>query len=683
MEGTATTTPVVTRDVDLDRIWAERVAHDWTVPGPPLNFDTLRREEEASERRRALARQRELDEARADRERGPRAAGRRGLRRRTRPGKGFTSQAPEVEAFGEIMGRRRQADALLVAAALDLVEAHLRQLLTDQGYADPGAMATDEDRDTLRATAKSLAAREIALRSGMRTQESRDLVAVATAPADLQEPAMEAMLQGLASWELVRSFWRATSDLLLEEAVRISRVLFGDDPETVAVERLDPDGRLSREPWISAEFGRALDREVVRSRAADELDEAERRRRARQSRGVSVVAHRDGSATLEIRSDLIAVDGACQRLDRGARLVRRAGDERSLSQLRADIATSLLNHGRLPVVEGVPADVALTTDPETGGVTLPTDEQGRVVDLPDTTVADLAGLADIVNGMPAVTVGVVAPLGGLVGTSHVSSAPSTSNDVATTVGPTSAFVSPGHARELALRPGTTMFRLLTDPADGRLVERTIGSYRPDADMRRQLRWADLRCRYPGSQVPADLCELDHVDPWLPGGAGGPTGETNLATLSVRQHQAKTANDFAVTINERRDMTFTTALGQSVTTRVFDYRGLEGGARAAPDERERPDERDLRPGDPPTYRELLNLALSQSLTSRAPHRCAAEAEDDPDHELYCDDAHRRWWTVPHAEHVHPVRRSPRYGGSHEEPPRTGGWTGPDRPDRPPF
>ncbi|RIK12752.1 MAG: hypothetical protein DCC50_13035 [Acidobacteria bacterium] len=40
------------------------------------------------------------------------------------------------------------------------------------------------------------------------------------------------------------------------------------------------------------------------------------------------------------------------------------------------------------------------------------------------------------------------------------------------LGPHPLFVTDGHARELALMPGTTLHRLVVDPRDGRLVERT-------------------------------------------------------------------------------------------------------------------------------------------------------------------------------------------------------------------
>jgi hypothetical protein len=136
------------------------------------------------------------------------------------------------------------------------------------------------------------------------------------------------------------------------------------------------------------------------------------------------------------------------------------------------------------------------------------------------------------------------------------------------LGPTSFAISPGLARELALTPGATIHRLVTDPVDGRCVERSAKGYRPDADMRRQIHAADVYSRTPGSRTHAAACELDHVTPW--GWAGGPTTETNLAMLDLPAHRSKTEGYLHLTINHRRDLTFTTLLGQVVRTRTHDY-----------------------------------------------------------------------------------------------------------------
>jgi hypothetical protein len=137
------------------------------------------------------------------------------------------------------------------------------------------------------------------------------------------------------------------------------------------------------------------------------------------------------------------------------------------------------------------------------------------------------------------------------------------------LGPHPFFITDGHARELALFPGTTLHRLVVDPHDGRLVERTITAYRPDTDMRRQVIAADVYNRAPGSRLGAHAGELDHVTPY--GWAGGPTSEVNLVLLAKQPHKFKTDGSWHLSIGARRDLTITTVLGQVLTTRTYDYR----------------------------------------------------------------------------------------------------------------
>ena len=165
--------------------------------------------------------------------------------------------------------------------------------------------------------------------------------------------------------------------------------------------------------------------------------------------------------------------------------------------------------------------------------------------------------------------------------------------VAQVLGPNPFFITDHHARELALFPGTTLHRLVTDPLDGRLVERSIKTYRPDADMRRQVIAADQLSRAPGPRTGAHAGELDHVTPY--GWAGGSTTELNLALLARRPHRFKTEGTWHLSLGARRDLTVTTLLGQVVTTRTHDYRtylrGHAGDGSAAADPGTRSERRD--------------------------------------------------------------------------------------------
>lgn len=131
------------------------------------------------------------------------------------------------------------------------------------------------------------------------------------------------------------------------------------------------------------------------------------------------------------------------------------------------------------------------------------------------------------------------------------------------------FLSPEQVRALALAPGTTMSRLLTDPADGRCVERSSSAYLMDAAMRAQLLAADVVCRAPGCHQPGVRCQVDHVVEH--GTPGGVTSESNGQLVHPGHHEAKTAKDWDAELRKNRDVEWTTLLGRVYRTRTWDYR----------------------------------------------------------------------------------------------------------------
>lgn len=137
------------------------------------------------------------------------------------------------------------------------------------------------------------------------------------------------------------------------------------------------------------------------------------------------------------------------------------------------------------------------------------------------------------------------------------------------LGDFSMFVSPAGVRALALTPGTTLSRLLVDPADGRCVERSITTYRPDAAMRAQILAADVACRAPACDCTGGSCQVDHVIEY--GTPGGLTKETNGQLAHTAHHEAKTAKDWDADLSANRDVEWTTLLGRIYRTRAWDYR----------------------------------------------------------------------------------------------------------------
>ncbi|MFK5690758.1 hypothetical protein ACI3EY_13920 [Ornithinimicrobium sp. LYQ92] len=331
-------------------------------------------------------------------------------------------------------------------------------------------------------------------------------------------------------------------------------------------------------PWREGDYVAALEREAVRAEGRDVIAERERRRRAYEQRHAELVVADDGSAALTLVGSLVSLCAAHTRIDRAARLLRTQGDPRTLPQLHCDVAAALLIHGALPHPDA-------TT---TGATSEAGDGSGDLFGEGELAVADLGSMARVLHALPPIDLQVIVPWDTLTGAPAAPTASAgravpagqaaegvegvgagAGAGVGLVVGDRPVYVSPGQVRELALIPGTTVHRLLTDPADGRLIERTRQQYRPDADMRAHVIAADVFSRAPGSRTPAGRCELDHVTPW--GTQGGVTGTSNLVALSKRAHQAKTLHLATATINQMRDLTWTTLLGQVHTTRSHDYR----------------------------------------------------------------------------------------------------------------
>lgn len=88
-------------------------------------------------------------------------------------------------------------------------------------------------------------------------------------------------------------------------------------------------------------------------------------------------------------------------------------------------------------------------------------------------------------------------------------------------------------------PGPMLTELVGAGATVRTVRRPSvepePGYRPSAALAEFIRMRDLTCRFPGCDVPADLCDIDHAIPW----PHGPTHPSNLRCLCRKDHLLKT------------------------------------------------------------------------------------------------------------------------------------------------
>ncbi len=76
-------------------------------------------------------------------------------------------------------------------------------------------------------------------------------------------------------------------------------------------------------------------------------------------------------------------------------------------------------------------------------------------------------------------------------------------------------------------------RVLTHPFTGAVL--AVDRYRPSAELRRYLRAVDVRCRFPGCNLVARKCDIDHVEDAALGGA---TAVENLSHACRRHHMLK-------------------------------------------------------------------------------------------------------------------------------------------------
>jgi hypothetical protein len=236
------------------------------------------------------------------------------------------------------------------------------------------------------------------------------------------------------------------------------------------VEQVLPDaGRLT-----TGQLARRVDRLVL---AVDPVAVAERRAAAVADRRVAAQPEPDGTATLTVLGlPVERVAAAMNRVETIAQTARRAGDPRTIHQLRADVTLGLLDGSLDPRGTG------------RGTVEL-------VVPL-----ATLAGTSDEPGEIPG-------------------------------WGPVLADV----ARQVATYQPDATWRYRVVDADGTLVAAGSTRRRPTIAQEAHVRARDKTCRAPGCRQPASRTELDHTTAYTD---GGPTITANLGSLCTYHHRAK-------------------------------------------------------------------------------------------------------------------------------------------------
>lgn len=404
--------------------------------------------------------------------------------------------------------------------------------------------------------AQSAVADEIVIATGVGKALARDLVGVACAAPERTSVAMTKMLAGEASFYRAATLWRECVDL----------------PAHVANEVADRALAPTRDgvPLSQRLFRQRLSRQLARH-------ELPRARRAKALSERDVVAWQCGDGTGEM-----SIVGACERtvaaqtrISEIARGIRAHGDQRTLAQLRSDVALDLLLFGT-PVGPGTGGihDYVAERTREAAAMAEPSVAEGdfefaiarRVVEaIPEPPKPWWDSFPGV---LPPARVTVTVPLTSLLG---IGDEPA---EIETVTG--AEFVPAWLAREIAFAAGSTWRRLVTDPHTGQALGVPSKAYAPPPKMKAWVQARDHVCRAPGCVTPASRCDLDHGVPW-PRGA---TSENNLSGKDRRHHNHKTRGLWACDQHADGSITWTLATGRTYTTLPHSYETTAGAQVAS-------------------------------------------------------------------------------------------------------
>ncbi|MFB9956338.1 HNH endonuclease signature motif containing protein [Cellulomonas denverensis] len=132
----------------------------------------------------------------------------------------------------------------------------------------------------------------------------------------------------------------------------------------------------------------------------------------------------------------------------------------------------------------------------------------------------------------------------------------------------------------ALAAGGVWRRLVTDPLSGAVLDVGRTRYRPPKELADHVIARDRTCARPGCTVPATHCDLDHTIPY---GDGGTTSAGNLAPLCRRDHLLRTHAGHRIEQTTAGQIVWT-----SLTRRFVSVPGRDGEHHRLPG----------RPGQPP-------------------------------------------------------------------------------------
>ncbi|MEV4991079.1 DUF222 domain-containing protein [Pseudarthrobacter sp. LMD1-1-1.1] len=290
-------------------------------------------------------------------------------------------------------------------------------------------------------------------------------------------PVFDALSAGDMSWQHARIIADETEGLTTEGALKLVAHFF--DPAAPQPARGAAPGELAPSRFRAKVRG-------WRERHHPESIE-KRHVKGVADRRMEYTPDKDGMAWISL---YLPADTACaiwNRTTATARGLHVPDEERTLTQLRPDIAASLLLGAGNTTQTGKPS--------EAGKV--PTPRADVLVTVP---VFSLLGATD----EPAMLDG---------------------------FGPIPASM----ARKLVADGAESFYRILIDPRDGAPLEIGRKNYRLTETIKRWIRMRDTKCTFRGCTNRTPDNETDHLQAWQ---HGGTTGTSNLAQLCPKHHRLK-------------------------------------------------------------------------------------------------------------------------------------------------
>ncbi|MDQ0826509.1 hypothetical protein QFZ60_002682 [Arthrobacter sp. B2I5] len=323
-------------------------------------------------------------------------------------------------------------------------------------------------------------------------------------------PVMEALAAGDLSWQHAKIVADETEGLTPDGAAALVAHFF--DPDAPNPARGAAPGEL-----VPSRF-----RAKVRGWRERHHPETLEKRHARgvADRRMEYTSDRDGMAWISLR---LPGDTACaiwNRTTATARGLQGPDETRTLTQLRPDIAASLLLGTGTPAREAAAGETA-----------------GRTGDAAATGAGSVSGTGSAAGSnsdigrvpTPRADVLVMVPVFSLLG---VTDEPA----VLDGLGPIPASM----ARKLVADGADSFYRVLVDPRDGAPLEIGRTRYRLPETIKQWIRMRDGKCTFPGCSNRTPDNDIDHLTAW---DHGGTTGTSNLAQLCPKHHRLKHARSW--------------------------------------------------------------------------------------------------------------------------------------------